>query len=258
VERPRSAAAVESGFVAAAAGTEVALPAGAATFGAGYSLEQLAYLAQAAEDYSIQQHDVVLAVRAHRGPSAVLEAALLGQYALTGVSDLRGMQAAAGARLSAAYAWGDRQVTRALLGATAKDGRGAEFAPLDCTAADVERLSYQGHTGWLGIRHEPRPWLRLDVTGGVEGRWELDELHTVLTASDGGEVVVGRRRRSDVRGFGSEALALRLAPGLFFTLRHEWLVNRTRVEAISYVPPRALGTSGWDKHVLAAGLTLDW
>jgi hypothetical protein len=311
VERPGSAPEVQSGFVAAGVGAQLAAPVGNATVVAGYGLEQLAYLEEAAQDYSVQQHDLLLAVRARRGSSLLLEAALFGQYALTGLSDLRGMQAAGGLRLAAALEWGGRQTTHALVGATAKDGRGEEFAPLDgsrlevvashdvrldplllvagyrfqlerigevttvlpplpagspicpvgCTATGVEPLSYAGHTGWVGLRVEPRPWLRIDVTGGVEGRSALDDLRTVLTTPGGAETSAGRRHRSDLRGFGSEMLALRLAADLHLTLRHEWLVNRTRLEpASSGSGPGARGTatSTWDKHVLGAGVAVEW
>jgi hypothetical protein len=242
----------------------------------------------------------------------LLEAALLGQYALAGLSDLRGLQAAAGVRLAGAQAWGGGQVTRAEGSFSWKEGIGAEFASLDgtrlelaashelqldrlllrggyrfqlerigavttalpdvpmgtpvcmsgCTVTGVEPLSYQAHAGWLAARADPWTWLRLDLVAGVEGRWGLDDLSTVLQPKGGGApITTGVRQRTDLRGFGSEVLAFRAARWLQLSLRHEWLANRTTLGAAAPGAgggPRAGGGSAWDKHVFTAGAAFEW
>lgn len=312
VERPGSATPVGSALATAWLGAEGRAAAGGLTLAAGYELTQVAYLAEAAEDYGVQEHDLVLALRARPAPTLQLELALTGQYALVGRSRLRGLQAAGGARLAAALQPSSGQTSRAELSVTAKDGLGSEFASLDgtrleaaashelrwaaltlrggyryqlerigvavtalppvppgspmcpagCAAADVERLSYAGHTGWLAVRLEPRPWLRLDLLGGVEGRRALEDLRTVLTPAGGLPFTASLRRRADLRGFGSESLAVRLAPRLSLSVRHDWLANRTELDPVlaGMAAGGRAGTvvSTWEKHVLGAGLTLEW
>lgn len=303
VQRPGSVARVASGLAAAWLAAEGRLAAGGLTLAAGYGLSQVAYLASEAEDLSVQEHDLVLALRAR--PAALqLELALTGQYALAGLSGLRGLQATAGGRLAAAIELAEGQTTRAELSLTGKDGQGREFAALDGsrleaaashegrwasltvrggyrfqlerigvvtstaplgpgggTVIDVERLSYAGHAGWLAVRLEPRPWLRLDLLGGVEGRWALEDLRSVATAPDGTPLGVSLRRRSDLRGFGSEALGLRLATWLSLTLHHDWLANRTQLDpAQATMGPggRRVAVSTWEKHLVGAGVALAW
>jgi hypothetical protein len=312
VERPGQVATVGSGFLAGGGAVEVGVPTGRGAVVASYSLAQLAYLDDAAEDHSVLQHDVLLALRGRATPDLPIEAAILGQYALAGLSNRRGLQAAVGLRLAGAQAWGGGQVTRAEASLSWKDGVGAEFEPLDgtrlelaashevrldqvllragyrfqlerigavttalppvsmgtpicmsgCTATGVEPLSYQGHAGWLAARLEPWTWLRLDLLAGLEGRWGLDDLHTLLQPVSGGAALVtGVRRRTDLRGFGSEALALRAASWLQLSLRHEWLANRTELDGATGVQgggPRSGATSVWDKHVLTAGAAFEW
>lgn len=312
VERPGQVATVGSGFLAGGAAVEVGLPAGPGRVVASYGLAQLAYLADAAEDHSVQQHDLLLALRGQATPDLLVEAALLGQYALAGLSDLRGLQAAVGLRLAGAQAWGGGQVTRAEVSFAWKDGVGAEFESLDgtrlelaashearldqvllragyrfqlerigavttalpdvsagapfcmagCTATGVEPLSYQGHAGWLAARASPWDWLLLDVVAGVEGRWGLDDLYTVLRPVSGNaSLVTGVRQRIDLRGFGSEALSFLAASWLRFSLRHEWLANRTVLDGAAGAPagsPRSGSASVWDKHVFTAGAAVEW
>lgn len=304
VERPGTVARVGSPLAAAWIAAEGRIPLGAATLAAGYALAQAAYLAEAAEDYSSQLHDLQLALRLQPAGALRVELALVGQYALAGLDRLRGLQAAGGARLAGALEATASQTARAEVSLVAKEGIGREFASLDGSrleaaashevrwpglslrggyrfqlerigvavtpappppmggsAADVERLSYAGHTGWLAARLDPGPWLRLEALAGVEGRWALEDLHTVITALDGSQVAAGARRRRDLRGFGSESLGLRLAPWLWLTARHDWLASETRLE------PVTLGMGGgargaaairWDKHVLTGGLSAEW
>lgn len=313
VERPGSSTRVPSPFAAASASGEWRTVFPGATLAAGYGLAQTLYLDEAAEDYDVQQHDLLLAARARPIPSLQLELALTGQYALAGRSNRRGLQAAGGGRLAAALASGDRQVTRAEVSLTAKDGRGAEFVTLDgsrleatasheltwdrlavrggyrfqlerigtattalpsvppgtalcpfgCAAADVERLSYAGHTGWLSLHLTPFDWLRVDLLGGAEGRLALSTLRTVLTPAGGTAFTAGTRQRSDLRGFGAESAALRLAPWLWLTLRHDWLANQTRLTPVQAgMGPGSHGNlttvTRWGKQVLSVGLAAAW
>jgi hypothetical protein len=310
VERPGQVTAhVESAFLAGGGSAEVAVPTGQGTaLVAGYGLAEHAYLAAEAEDYSVQQHDLLLALRARAGPH-LLEAALLGQYALAGLSDLRGLQGAAGLRLAGAREWAGGQVTRAEAAFTWKDGIGQEFASLDgtrldlaashevrldplllrggyrfqlerigavrtalpdvpvgspvcapgCTATGVEPLSYRGQTGWLSARLDPWPWLRLDLSVAVEGREGIDDLYTLLQPPGGGAAVAASlQHRSDLRGFGGEAIGLRAASWLTVTLRHDWLANRTTLSAATPRFLRSGGASTWDKQVLTLELLAEW
>jgi tetratricopeptide (TPR) repeat protein len=303
VERPGNVTHIASDLSAAWVAAEGRATAAGLTFAAGYGFSQVAYLAKAAEDYGVQQHDLLLALRARPASHLQLELALTGQYALAGLPDLRGLQAAGGARVAAALEVGEGQTTRAELSLTAKDGRGQEFAALDGSrleaaasherrwarftlrggyrfqlerigvvtstaplgpageAVDVERLSYAGHTGWLGLRLEPWSWLRLDLLGGAEGRRALEDLRTVVRTPEGA-LLTGLRRRSDLRGFGGEAVALRLAPWISLTLRHDWLANRTQLDPVATggMGPGSRGTmvTTWEKHVFGAGAALEW
>ncbi len=129
------------------------------------------------------------------------------------------------------------------------------------TAADVERLSYAGHTGWLALRLEPRPWLRLDLLGGLEWRLGLSDLVTVVTTPEGTQFAVAARRRTDLRGFGGEAAALQLTGWLTLTLRHEWLASRTWLSATRTSPgmaQRGAAVPTWDKNVFTLGLSAAW
>jgi len=310
VERPGSVSRVASSGATAWLAAEGR--AGSANLGvaAGYAFSQVAYQALAARDYSVQQHDLLLALRARPAAALQLELALTGQYALAGLSDLRGLQAAGGARVAAALQVTERQTTRAELSLTAKDGQGAEFASLDGsrleaaashqlrwdaltlrggyrfqlerigvvttmtparfplgtgemlgTITDTERLSYAGHAGWLGVRLEPWSWLRLDLLGGVEGRWALEDLRTVV-APNGFPPRTVLRRRTDLRSFGGEALELHLAPWLSLTLRHDWLATRTQLDQVGLElgsgPRIGKIVTTREKHVLGAGLALEW
>ena len=131
LERPGQATGSGSPLVAASAGAAWSGPALGLTGQASYAFYQLAYLQPRARDRSEQAHDLLLALRAAPHRQLQVEAALFGQYALAGLSDLRGLQLAGGARLAAAWDWTGSQTSRGGATFTAKDGHGAEFASLD-------------------------------------------------------------------------------------------------------------------------------
>lgn len=309
VERPGTVARVGSGVALAWLGGEARLATGGLTLAAGYGAAHAAYLAAAAEDHGTQQHEVLLALRGSPAGPLWLELALTGQYALAGSASLRGLQAAGGARLSAALELAPGQVTRAELSFAGKDGQGAEFASLDgsrleaaashearlgwltasggyrfrlerigevrtalpplpscagvgCSVTEVEPLSYQAHGGWLAARVEPAGRLRLELLVGIEGRLGLEDVYTLLEPLSGAPPMRANvRRRSDLRGFGGEALTWHAAPFADLTLRHEWLANHTtlgRTAGGAGGPGRGGAESTWDKHVVTAGLSVTW
>jgi tetratricopeptide (TPR) repeat protein len=131
LERPGQASGPGSPLLAASAGTTWRGPVLGLTGQASYAFYQLAYLLPEARDRSEQQHDLLLALRIAPHQQLQLETSFFGQYALAGLSDLRGLQLAGGARLAAAWDWTGAQTSRAGGTYTAKDGIGTEFASLD-------------------------------------------------------------------------------------------------------------------------------
>jgi hypothetical protein len=159
LERPGQATGPGSPLLAASAGATWRGAALGLTGQASYTFYQLAYLEPRARDRSEQAHDLLLALRFEPHRQLQVEAALFGQYALAGLSDLRGLQLAAGGRLAAAWDWTASQTSRAGATFTAKDGLGSEFASLDGRR-------------WEGdLSHELR-WERLVLQGGYRLRAE--------------------------------------------------------------------------------------
>ncbi|MFT3914660.1 MAG: hypothetical protein QM704_11240 [Anaeromyxobacteraceae bacterium] len=89
---------------------------------AGYDLVQLAYAAQAAQDYGVQQHAGLLALTFRPPGPLTLGLAAEGQVAFTGLSDFRGLLAAGGLRGWAALAEGRHLATRLELAADRRRG----------------------------------------------------------------------------------------------------------------------------------------
>ncbi|MFO0585815.1 MAG: hypothetical protein U0229_26325 [Anaeromyxobacter sp.] len=89
---------------------------------AGYDLVQLAYGAQAARDYSVQQHAGLLALTVRPPGPLTLGIAAEGQLSFTGLSDFRGLLAAGGLRGWATLAEGRRTATRLELAADRRRG----------------------------------------------------------------------------------------------------------------------------------------
>jgi tetratricopeptide (TPR) repeat protein len=122
--------ALQTAFAAVAAWAAGRGALGGGTLEGGYAFGQLAYLATAAADRSVQTHDLALAYRASPRPGLQLEAGLAGQLALAGLQDLRGMQVAGGAWTGARLKAGSHAALLAELAWTAKHGLSDEFAYL--------------------------------------------------------------------------------------------------------------------------------
>ncbi len=167
LERPHQSDGAGSPLVAAAAALAWRGPVLGATAQASYAFNQVAYLKPQARDRSDQEHDLRLAARVAPTPQLQLELSLFGQYALAGLSKLRGLQAAGGARLAASYDLSPSQTSRAGGSFTAKQGVGSEFASLtgDRWEADAS--------------HEVR-WERLALEAGY--RLRLERIGIVSTS----------------------------------------------------------------------------
>jgi len=316
-ERFGATAHAASAFAGASGWVAGRLPLGAATAEASYALAQLAYLAPAAGDRSVQQHDLSALLHLAPLPSLRLELGLAGQLALAGLDAFRGLQAAGGLRGAASLDLGAPGTARLGLGWTRKAGLRDEFryldgdrleaelghelrwarltlrggyrfqlerigavsasshlppggpCPVGCTALTVEPLAYAAHAGWLAARLEARPWLRLELGGGLERRGYLDDESTRLTQPDATTRVIGLRRRTDWRWSTSAAATASLGSGLALSLRHDWLASRSSSTAEArpggHCPlfaPECRGSgaasAAWDKQVLSLGVSGSW
>jgi tetratricopeptide (TPR) repeat protein len=102
-----------------------------------YAFDELAYLAVAARDRSLQQHELALAVELAASDDLRLGGSLTGQLAFTGISGFRGLQAAAGTGAWAALDEGERASTRVDLAWTPKTGLASEFSYLTGSRLDA-------------------------------------------------------------------------------------------------------------------------
>jgi tetratricopeptide (TPR) repeat protein len=159
LERPGQASGPGSPLLVASAGAAWRGPVLGLTGQASYAFSQLAYLNPQARDRSEQQHDLLLALRFAPRRDLQLETSLFGQYALAGLSELRGLQLAGGARLAGAWDLANDQTSRLGGSFTAKDGLGSEFASLDGSRWEAD------------LSHEVR-WERLLVQLGYRLRAE--------------------------------------------------------------------------------------
>ena len=101
-----------------------------------YGFDQLAYLADSASDFSLQQHEIGSALELAVREDVRVGASITGQLAFTGMSKFRGLQAAAGGGAWAALDEGDYTTSRLDLGWMKKEGLG-EFGYLTGSRADA-------------------------------------------------------------------------------------------------------------------------
>jgi tetratricopeptide (TPR) repeat protein len=104
-----------------------------------YAFDQVAYLAPAAQDRSLQLHSFAAALERPLGGSLRAGASISGQLALTGLSAFRGLQGGGGAGVWAALDEGPLLTTRADLEYGRKQGL-AEFGWLDGDRFDASVL----------------------------------------------------------------------------------------------------------------------
>lgn len=101
-----------------------------------YALDQVAYLAPAAEDYSLQQHQLQAGVEHRLGPWR-LGLAADGYAAFTGLSDFRGLQGGGGLGGSVVRAWSPSSTTRLDAAWGLRRALSSEFDHLDGDRLDL-------------------------------------------------------------------------------------------------------------------------
>ena len=101
-----------------------------------YALDQVAYLAPPAEDYSLQQHQLQAGVEHRLGPWR-LGLAADGYAAFTGLSDFRGLQGGGGLSASLIRTWSPSSTTRLDAAWGARRALSSEFDHLDGDRLDL-------------------------------------------------------------------------------------------------------------------------
>ena len=223
-----------------------------------YGLDQIAYLASAAADRSLQQHVVSGGLERSLRDDLRVGASIGGQLAFTGLSAFRGMQAGGGANAWVALDETDSTTTRLDLEWMHKAGLSTGFGYLTGDRAEaavsqalrvgpatlvlgdrlraeligtsqqqgvIDPFGYAGNTVWLGARAEPVTRLELELSGGIEWRNYLDD-HVLL---DGSGNEIDRRRRHDRRWFAGASARMRLSQALSLSLRYDLVVNRSNI-----------------------------
>ncbi len=123
---------------------------------AGYAFEQAAYLAGAAEDYSLQMHSFAVAAEWSVTEEFRTGVGALGQLTFTGLSAFRALQSAAGGLAWAALDESAATTTRVDVAGTGKWGSGSEFDYLTGTRLDLgitQQLRIRGAAVELGYRY---------------------------------------------------------------------------------------------------------
>ena len=138
-----------------------------------------------------------------------------------------------------------------------------------CTERQVEPFGHWGAAPWVAARFAPWERLEVSLTGGVEWRWYRDDAYVAVTGPDGVTTALDRLRRREVRWFTGEAISLRLTPRFSVSARHDLLLVRPATEGATVRPFGSCGPSsegcapadvstGYDKHVFTAGVSLAW
>ncbi len=102
-----------------------------------FAIDELAFLAPSAEDYSVLHHGFASQLELSVNDRLRVGAAILGHSEYTGIGELRGLQAGAGARSWLAIDEGARAMTRLTLEWTWKKGLSPQFRYLTGDRADA-------------------------------------------------------------------------------------------------------------------------